>query len=65
MQTAIINSNSKADLKLLLDIAKKIGLTAKILTEAEKEEMGLVNAIKQGRTGESINTASYIKKLRK
>lgn len=65
MQTAIINSNSKSDLKLLLDLAKKIGVQTKVLTQAEIEEIGLVAAIKQGRTGEYVDTDSYLKKLRK
>ncbi len=65
MQTAIINSNSKSDLKLLLELAKKIGVQTKILTQTEIEEMGLANAIKQGRTGEYVDTSSYLKKLRK
>ena len=65
MQTAIINSNSKSDLKLLLELAKKIGVQTKVLTQTEIEEMGLAKAIKQGRTGEYIDTSSYLKKLRK
>ena len=64
MQTAIINSNSKSDLKLLLELAKKIGVQTKVLTQTEIEEMGLAKAIKQGRTGEYIDTSSYLKKLR-
>jgi predicted transcriptional regulator len=65
MQTAIINSESKSDLKLLLELAKKIGLKSKVLSASEMEEMGLINAIKTGRTGEYVNTSSYIKKLKK
>jgi hypothetical protein len=65
MQTAIINSNSKSDMKLLLDLAKKIGLEVRLLKEEELEEKSLANAIKIGKTGDVVNTDSFIKKLRK
>jgi hypothetical protein len=65
MDTVILNSNSKNDLKLLLDIAKKFGIKAKILNDSELEDIGLANAIKQGRTGKFVETKSFIKKLRK
>jgi hypothetical protein len=65
METAVLQGNSKADLKMLTDIAKKIGITVKYLTEEEKEDIGLLKAIKEGRTGKYINTESYLQKLRK
>ncbi len=65
MQTAILNSNSKADLTLLLEIAKKLNIKAKLFTETDIEEVGLANAIKQGRTGEFSDTENFLKKLRK
>ncbi|MBI9037486.1 MAG: hypothetical protein JEY97_05065 [Bacteroidales bacterium] len=64
MQAAIINSNSKADLNLLLEIAKKLNINAKLLSETDIEEIGLLNAIKQGRTGEFVDTEQFLKKLR-
>ncbi len=65
MQTAILNSNSKTDLKLLLDLAKKMGIKAKVLTNSEIEDIGLINAIKLGRTKEYVDNSSFIKKLRR
>jgi len=65
MQTAILNSNSKVKLKLLTDLAKQIGIMVKYLTEEEKEDIGLIKAIKRGRTKKYINTESFIEKLRK
>ncbi len=65
MQTVVLHSNSKTDLKLLADLAKKIGITVKYLTEEEKEDIGLLNAIKKGRSGKYVNTDTFIKELRK
>ena len=65
MQTAILNSNSKADLNLLLEIAKKLNIKAKLITEIDIEEIGLANAIKQDRTGEFVDTNNFLKKFRK
>jgi hypothetical protein len=65
MQTVLLHSNSKTDLKLLTDLAKKIGITVKYLTEEEKEDIGLLNAIKKGRTKKYVDTEDFLKKLRK
>jgi len=65
METVILNSESKSDIKLLLDLAKKIGITARVITESELEDIGLANAIKQGRTKEYIDNEVFLKKFRK
>ncbi len=65
MQTVILNSESKTDIKLLLDLAKKIGIKSRVLSDTEMEEMGLVNSMRLGRTNKFVDTASYIQKLRK
>ncbi len=65
LETAILKSKSKSDLRLLLDLARKIGIDARLLTPSEAEETGLLNAIKEGRTGKSVNTKRYLEKLRK
>ena len=65
MQTVILNSKSKSDIKLLTDLAKKIGVNTKVLSESDIEEIGLSYAIKTGRTREYVDTKKYISKLRK
>ena len=65
MQTVIINSESKSDIKLLTDLAKKIGVNTKVLSATDIEEIGLSYAIKEGRTNEYVNTEKYVGKLRK
>ncbi len=65
MQTLILNGESAGDIKLIAEIAKKMGLKAKILSEEEKEDIGMLNAIKKGRTKKYIDTESFILNLRK
>ena len=64
MQTALLKSKSKNDLKLLLDLARKIGIDVRQLTDEETEDLGLVNAIKRARTGEKVDIKKYLQKLR-
>jgi hypothetical protein len=65
MQTVVLNSDSKTELKLLTDLAKKLGIKVKYLTDEEKEEIGLAMAIKQGNVGEYVDAGIFIEKLRK
>jgi hypothetical protein len=65
METVVLQGNSKADLKILTDLAKKIGITVKYLSEEEKEDIGLLQAVKEGRTGKYVSTEDYLQKIRK
>jgi hypothetical protein len=50
METAVFRAKKKNDLQLLIDLAKKIGIQTKPLTEDEVEDMAMLNSIKTGRT---------------
>jgi len=65
METLILNSKSKSNLLLIAELAKKLGIGIKYLTEEEKEDMGLLMAIKKGRTKKYIDTENFVKKLQK
>lgn len=65
MQTAIVNSKSENDLKLLLHLANKLGMKSKLLTDEEIEDIGLANAMKLGRTKSYVDVDEFLKKLRK
>ena len=65
MQTLVLKSNSAVDIKLIAEIAKKMGIKAKILTDEEKEDIGMLNAIMKGKTGQYIDNEDFIKKLKK
>jgi hypothetical protein len=65
MQTAILQGKSTTDFNLLLKLAGKLNIKAKILSEEEIEDIGLINAIKVGETGNYIDVNKYLKKLNK
>jgi len=65
MQAVLLNSESKSNMKLLLDLAKKIGIKARILSESEIEDIGLINSIELGRFKEYVDNETFLKKFRK
>jgi hypothetical protein len=63
MESAIISGKSKKDIQLLMAIAEKMGIKAKFLTKDELEDIGMAKAIKQGETGELIDTDEFLKSI--
>ena len=64
METLLLQGKSKKDMKIFADLAKKVGIKTKMLTNAHLEDIGLATVMKKGRTGEYINTETYLKKLK-
>ncbi len=64
MESAILSSKSQKDLNLILQLAKKLGIAARKLSKEEIEDYGLSLAIKEGKTGEYVDTESFLKELR-
>jgi hypothetical protein len=64
MQTLLLQGNSKKEIELFFELAKKIGLKASLLSDDDMEDAGLLNAMKKGRTGKYVNTSNYLKKLK-
>ena len=65
MESAIVTTNSKNDLQLLLTLAKKIGIKSKLLTKEQLEDLGLKAAMDDGRTGKFISARKFLKSLEK
>ncbi len=65
MESVLLYDNSKVNLKLLTDLAKKIGVSFKYLTEEEKEDIAMFRAIEKGRTNTFVDTDEYLKKIKK
>ena len=64
MESAILSTESKKDLQLLIELAEKIGIKARILNKEEAEDFSIGKAIEEGRTGEMIDTEDFLNSLR-
>ena len=62
MDSIILSGDSKSNLKLLADLAKKLGLKVNSLTSADMEGLGLLAAMQKGRTGEYVDTDEFIRR---
>ena len=65
MRTAILTSKSTPNLNLILELAKKLDIDSQLLTGEELEEIGLVRAIKKGKTRQYVDVEKFLKELKK
>lgn len=63
MESAIFRAKSKTELKLLMDLAKKLGIRVKWLTREDLEDYGLARAIKLGKSGQLLDTEKFLKSI--
>lgn len=63
MNGVLLHSESEQDLKLILQLARKLGISAKKLSREEIEDYGLSRAISQGKSGEYVDTDTFLKEL--
>ena len=64
MKSAILTSGSNKNLQILIELAKKLGMKTKVLTEKQLEDIGLIKAIKHGRTETFVDTEKFISGLK-
>ena len=64
MESAILSGKSKKDIQLLITIAEKMGITAKFITKDDLEDFVMAKAIKDGETGEMIDTTEFLKSIK-
>jgi len=63
MKAIILESENSSDIRLLIELAKKLKIRAKILSSEEKEDIALTNAILQEESGEYLTEEELINKL--
>ena len=63
MKGVLMQSDSVEDLKLLIALAKKLGIKADQVTEADLEDIGMAKAIEEGKSGQYLNTESFLQSL--
>ena len=65
MESIVINTNSKSHIKLLQELAKELGISFHVLTKEEKEDMGLLLAMEEGKKTSFVSRDKVVKYLRK
>jgi len=60
MKSAILTSDSNKNLKILIELADRLGIKAKMLTDEQLEDIGMIKAIKNGRTGSFVDSDKFI-----
>lgn len=65
MKTLMINVDNDSSLKLLMDLAKKLHFKARVLSEEQKEDAGLLAMMEQRKYDEAIPVSKIYEQLRK
>jgi len=65
MDSIIITGKTKFDIELLAQLAKKMGLKAKVLSEEEKEDIYLLSLMSEARNTKLVSKETVIRNLRK
>ena len=63
MNGIIISTDNKAEIKLFVQLAKRLGIKSKVLSEEEMLDLGLLNAMKEGRKSGYVSKEEIEKKL--
>ena len=64
-ETAILQSESKEKIKLLLKLAKELGMKSKVMSVSEAEEYYLASAIEEGMKTADVSRDEVLKTLRR
>lgn len=64
MELLIRNIKAKGDIKLISELAARLGLKTSQLSLEEKEDIGLAIAIKEGRKSGYVSEVTVMKTLR-
>ena len=65
MESILLNTKSKSHLKLFQELAKELGISFHVLTKEEKEDMGLLIAMEEGKKTSFVSREKVMKYLRK
>lgn len=65
MKTILLEGNDLTNMKLIVELARKLNVKTLILDSEAREDLALGNAIVQEETGEYINSDDLLKELSK
>jgi len=64
MENILISTDTKEDARLLLTLAKKLGFSSMLLSREEKEDVGLLIAMEEGRKSKFVPRSVVMKRLK-
>ena len=65
MQNLLIQGKAKSDINIFIDLAKRLGLVSRVLSDEEMEEIGLLSAMEEGRKTKFVPRSEVINTLTK
>ena len=65
MERLLLNPSSRSELKLLKEIAEKMGITGRVISEKEMEDIGLLKAMNEAKNDPFVSEAKVMKILQK
>ena len=63
MEALIVSFKDKTELKLVLDLLKKMKIEAKVLTEEEREDMGMTQLMRKVDRTQKVSRTQVMAKL--
>jgi len=64
MESIVINPKTKGEAKLINDFLEKMNISSKVLTDEEKEDMGLVMMMKETDMDDLVSREEIMQKLK-
>ena len=65
METVVIKTRTKSDVRFIMDLAKRIGASAKTIDTGEMTDTYLVSLIEKGLKTESVSRDEVMKALKR
>jgi hypothetical protein len=65
MEALILTGDKKSEMNLIGEIARKFGIKTRKLSIEDLEDLGLLKAIKDGETGEYVDTNQFLDSIRR
>lgn len=64
MESIVISPKTKDEAKLITDLLQKMNISSKVITDEEKEDMGLVMMMKETDMDDLVSREEIMQKLR-
>jgi len=64
MKSLILTAKKESELKLLKSLAEKLGMRTHLISDAEKENIGLYRAMIEGKNEDYVKEEVILKELR-